>query len=160
MNCQEVQAKFDERLDELLDAAQRGGFDAHIAACPACAAQWRAYAGVWMTVGRHVAPMPSVGFAERTLRRLDEMPVRRLMPWFLPVWRWGVASGLAVIMLAAIGWFGWQRARFVQTVRMPKLEPLVEAYTMAQQDRLEDFDVVASLHLLNGEVRNESQTID
>jgi hypothetical protein len=30
---------------------------------------------------------------------------------------------------------------------------------MASQDRLDDFDVIASLHLLNGENRNEKNSV-
>ena len=155
MNCKEIQGNFDERLDNRLDAAHTAAFEAHVAACPACAAEWRAYAGAWATVGQHAATEPSVGFAERTLRRLDERLTERPSVWLAPLWRWALAAGL-VVTLSAGGWFGWRQTH--QSSAKP--DPQVEAYIVTQQDRLEDFDVVASLHLLNGDNSHENTNIN
>jgi len=144
MNCQQTKANFDERLDSQLDAARCEAFDAHVATCRACAAEWRAYAGAWTAVARQTAPEPSVGFAERTLRRLDETLTEHPRVWLAPLWRWALA-GTVLVTLTAGGWFGWQ------TQHTHKAEVQAEIYALAQQDRLEDFDVVASLHLLNGD---------
>jgi len=92
----------------------------------------------WELLGRHQSIEPSFGFAERTLRRLHEQ-VKPVF-WKLPVFRWASAASLCAI-LAAAGWVRWEQARQAQNVLV---------YVSAQEDRLEDFDVVASLHELNG----------
>jgi len=146
MNCQQTKANFDERLDNQFDAAHCAAFDAHVAGCADCAAEWRAYAGAWATVARQTAPEPSVGFAERTLRRLDESLAEHPRIWLAPLSRWALA-GTLVVTLSAGGWFGWR------TRNTRKIDAEVEIYAMAQQDQLEDFDVVASLHLLTGDTK-------
>lgn len=151
MNCKETQANFDERLDGCLDAACRAAFDTHVAGCPVCAAQWRAYAGAWAVVAQHVAPEPSIGFTERTLRRLDEKQADHPSVWLAPLWRWALAGSL-VVALSGAGWLGWQRTHRTNTQ--------VEVYMTATQDRLEDFDVVASLHLLNGDNSHENKDLN
>jgi hypothetical protein len=92
---------------------------------------------VWELLRRHESIEPSFGFAERTLRRLDEEPVRQLFWWQLPVFRW--ASSFALLAIVAGSAFYWQHAR--ETRR-------VEAYVAAHQDSLEDYDVIASLDQL------------
>jgi predicted anti-sigma-YlaC factor YlaD len=138
MDCKMTQANMDERLDGRLDAARRAAFDAHVAGCAACASQWRAQAGLWAALGAEKGVEPSFGFVERTLRRLDE-PVAAPAGWRLPVWRWAAAACLLVA--ATSGWLAWHH---VQRARQ------AEVYAWAQQDRLEDFDVIASLDQLNG----------
>lgn len=142
MNCQQAQASFAPRLDGRLDPAENAAFEAHLGNCPSCAAEWRAYAGAWTLIGRQTVPEVSVGFVERTLRRLDEAPAAWAGRWWIPLWRWGVVGALA-LTLAAAGWFGWQAKRSRQ------LDAQAELYVMVHQDRLEDFDVVAALHLLD-----------
>jgi hypothetical protein len=146
MNCHQTKANFDERLDNQLDPSSCVAFDTHVNGCTGCAAEWRAYSGAWTFVGQQIAPKPSVGFAERTLRRLDEALMEHPQAWFAPLWRWALA-GTVVLTLSAGGWFGWR----TQNVR--KAEVQAEVYAMAQQDQLEDFDVVASLHLLMGDTK-------
>jgi anti-sigma factor RsiW len=144
MNCQQTKTNFDERLDNQLDAAHCAAFDAHVGGCPACATEWRAYAGMWAVVAKQVVPGPSVGFTERTLRRLDENLTEHPRLWLAPLWRWAMA-GMLVVTLSTGGWFGWR------TQHERKADAQAEVYVMAQQDRLEDFDVVAALHLLNSD---------
>ncbi len=91
---------------------------------------------LWDLLGRHRATEPSVGFADRTLRRLHEPPPRR---WV--VWRWALAGGVAAVVVAGVVWHqqaeGNRRAAF---------------YAATQQaDYLDDFDVIESLHLVQGE---------
>ncbi len=93
----------------------------------------------WELLGRHKAIEPSFGFAERTLRRLDETPARPRW-WRLPMVRW--AGGLSLAFIVATGMIRWHSAR--ETHR-------AEVYASAQQDALEDFDVIASLDQLNGD---------
>lgn len=100
---------------------------------------------VWELIGRHRPIEPSFGFAERTLRRLDETPESPpsvLTILWQPVFRW---AALAVVALLSS--FGlWTRAH-----RAPQsVEPEVAVYAKAQDaDYLEDFDVIASLDQLD-----------
>ena len=87
----------------------------------------------WELIGRHKSVQPSFGFAERTLRRLDEEPVR-LLWWRLPMTRW--AAGLSFVFVLAIGLIHWQHTREAQRANV---------YAFAQQDALEDFDVIDHL---------------
>jgi ferric-dicitrate binding protein FerR (iron transport regulator) len=91
---------------------------------------------LWELLGRHRAAEPSVGFADRTLRRLHEPPPTRRL-----VWRWALAGGAAAAVFAGVVWHhqaaGDRRAEF---------------YAATQQaDYLDDFDVIESLHLMKGE---------
>jgi hypothetical protein len=97
---------------------------------------------VWELIGRHESIEPSFGFAERTVRRLQESPATS-RPWFgLPVVRWA-SVGVALVALAVAGWS--LRQRVVDARR-------AELYSQVQQtDYLEDYDVIAWLDQLNGE---------
>ena len=93
----------------------------------------------WDLIGRHESIEPSVGFAQRTLRRLDEIPARRIW-WQLPVVRWATSLGLAGIV-AVVG--AIHRQKTVEAKR-------IEVYAAAHQDSLDDYDVIASLDQLDG----------
>jgi len=93
----------------------------------------------WELIGRHESIEPSFGFAQRTLRRLDEIPARRIW-WQLPVVRWAASLGLAGVV-AVTGVV--HRQRTVEAKR-------IEIYAVAQQDSLDDYDVIAALDQLNG----------
>jgi hypothetical protein len=96
---------------------------------------------VWELIGRHRSIEPSFGFAQRTLRRLDEEPASlRPIWWQLPGVRWAVS--LSLIFIATVSVLHWQRGREAQRS---------EVYAAAQQDSLEDFDVIANLDQLNGD---------
>ena len=128
-------------MDGRLDLAKRSELDAHIASCPTCGREWNAYAAMWQTLARHQGVEPSFGFVERTLRRLDEpLPTARTMLWRLALPRWVAAAGLTVVLCVS-GWLAWQHQSEVRHARI---------YAAAQQDSLEDFDVIASLDQLNG----------
>ncbi len=99
---------------------------------------------VWELLARHRWIEPSFGFAERTLRRLDELPERAAW-WQWPALRWATSLGLAA-MVAAAGILHWQHARTLRAA---------EVYAAAQQDSLEDYDVIAALDQLYP-VRNAS----
>jgi hypothetical protein len=91
---------------------------------------------LWEFLGRHRAAEPSVGFADRTLRRLHEPPPRR---W--GVWRWALAGAAAAVLVVAAVW--QQHAERVRRA---------EFYAATHQaDYLEDFDVIEVLHLVKGE---------
>ena len=93
----------------------------------------------WELIGRHRSIEPSFGFVERTLRRLEEPPVRQVW-WQLPALRWAVSLSLFVLV-AGVGILRWER---VQAARRAEL------YAAAQQDSLDDYDVIAALDQLNG----------
>ena len=90
----------------------------------------------WELIGRHRSIEPSFGFVERTLRRLDEAPPR-LAWWRLPMARW--AAGMCVAFIIATGAIHWRVTRAAQRA---------ELYAVAQQDALEDFDVIDNLDQL------------
>ncbi|HUK83313.1 MAG TPA: hypothetical protein VLZ12_11860 [Verrucomicrobiae bacterium] len=95
----------------------------------------------WELLGRHQSIEPSYGFVERTLRRLDETlvaPQQRF--WHLPAFRWAMAMSFAIV-LGLSAWLTWQH---VQAIRG------ADVYAHLQQDRLEDFDVIASLDQIVG----------
>ena len=94
---------------------------------------------VWELIGRHKPIEPSFGFTERTLRRLDELPAR-VAWWRLPGTRWAV--GVTAAFLVAVAGLHWLQVRDTRRA---------EIYASAQQDRLEDFDVIAALDQLNGD---------
>lgn len=138
MNCPDTQTRFDERLDDRLPAADRVAFDDHLAGCSACRQEWQAYARAWETLGQHVAPEPSWGFADRVRRRLDE-PVHTPARW--PVWRW-VTVGAAVVVVGAAG------LTIVQRMQQARLARLYAE--LHQDDYLDDFDVIANLDQIEG----------
>jgi hypothetical protein len=94
----------------------------------------------WELIGRHESIEPSFGFAQRTLRRLEERPARQSW-WHLPVVRWASSLGLAGIVAVA-GAIRWQQAREAQRI---------DVYATAHQDSLDDYDVIAALDQLNGD---------
>jgi len=140
--CRQIRKQFDERLDGRLGFAHEQGFDEHLALCPACRQRWQQYVDVWRTVG-HLNPVePSIGFVERTMRRLEEPPVSQQTPWKWLVLRWGTLT-CVVAALAVGGWISWQRAQLSRSA--------VIYASLQEADYLEDFDVIASLDELEGD---------
>ena len=141
MTCRQTHESFDERLDGRLSEPQQAAFDQHVAACAECRREWQAYAGAWDTLERRAAIEPSFGFAERTLRRLNEPPpVARAWFW-RPAFRWAMLA-TAVIALAAGGWAGHERLA---------AQRRLEIYASVRQaEYLEDLDVIANLDQSNG----------
>jgi anti-sigma factor RsiW len=139
MNCNQVRALMDDRLDGRLAEETGALFDRHVAVCPACDREWQTLCGMWSTLDRLPAIEPSVGFAERTLRRLDE-PAPSFAERFLPAfWRWTLVGATAVV-LAVCGWTIWQRAQDAR---------LAHVYARVHQGDLnDDFDVIAGLDRL------------
>ena len=93
----------------------------------------------WELIGRHESIEPSFGFAQRTLRRLDELPARQTW-WRLPLTRWVASLGLAGIV-AVVGVIHWEQTRDAKRV---------EIYVASHQDSLADYDVIANLDQLDG----------
>jgi len=142
MSCQAFTGQFDERLDGRLDESSQAAFDAHLASCTSCRREWDAYNAVWQALARDEGIEPSFGFAERTLRRLNEPQVAIHWWAWRPSLRW--ASLAATVMALGVGgWIGHER----MTERRR-----AEAYARIQHaDYLEDFDVIANLDQLKGD---------
>ena len=141
MSCRAVIDQFGERLDGRLDEPRQTAFDAHLAGCAACRREWAAYAGAWRALGRDEGIEPSFGFAERTLRRLNEPQVA--VRWWVwrPSLRWAAVAA-TVVVLGVGGWVGHERMTGRRSA---------ETYVRIQQaDYLEDFDVIANLDQLKG----------
>lgn|ERR1017187_5732000 len=142
MSCQAFTEQFDERLDGRLNESSQAAFDTHLVGCADCRREWEAYAAAWQALARDEGIEPSFGFAERTLRRLNDpqVAVHRWVWW--PSLRWP-ASAAMVVALGVGGWIGHER----MTGRMR-----AEAYARIQHaDYLEDFDVIANLDQLKGD---------
>ena len=93
----------------------------------------------WELLGRHQGLEPSFGFAQRALRRLHEPPARRF--WLLPVFRWALALGCAVVVAA--GGVAYRQVRHNAA--------LVAA--AVHQESLEDYDVIAALDQLEAKYK-------
>ena len=141
--CRQIQKQFDLRLDGRLGFAHELAFDEHVATCATCRQRWHQYVDAWQTVGRLPSVEPSVGFVERTLRRLEEQTAHEPASAGWPMWRWALV-GAAVVALSVTAGLAWWRVE--------KTRQLTAVYNeVLQADYLEDFDVVASLDKLNGE---------
>ena len=143
MTCAELQTQFDDRLDGCLGGPAMAAFDAHLIGCETCRRDWRDYTGAWQGLAQHQVSGPSVGFAERTLRRLAEeqrRPARRLA--LIPGLRWALGS-LAALTIVGLTWLNVQH---VKTERRVRLYSAVSA-----TEQVEDLDVIVYLHELGDE---------
>ncbi|MCS7049637.1 MAG: hypothetical protein NZ483_10155 [Verrucomicrobiae bacterium] len=101
---------------------------------------WENDQPLWDLLGRAREIEPSIGFTERTLRRLHSEPVAtpQLARW---LWRWALAGGLAIVaLMASVGY------RHTHARQQAALYAAVQ-----QTDYPEDFDVIAALHWIEGE---------
>jgi predicted anti-sigma-YlaC factor YlaD len=139
MSCQTVREQFDHRLDGRLSGPEQGAFDAHLAGCAHCRREWVAYAAAWQVLARDEGIEPSFGFAERTLRRLNEPRVDVHQWWWRPTIRWATLA-TTVAALAVTAWVGHDRML---------ARKHAELYARVQEgDYLEDYDVIANLDQL------------
>ncbi|MGD0061573.1 MAG: zf-HC2 domain-containing protein [Verrucomicrobiia bacterium] len=139
MSCQTVRDQFDQRLDGRLSGAKQAAFEAHLAACSSCRREWEAYANAWQVLARDEGIEPSFGFAERTVRRLNEPRVDARPWWWRPSIRWATLA-TAVVAMAVTGWVGHERILDRKHA---------ELYAHVQEgDYLEDYDVIANLDQL------------
>ena len=76
MNCQQFQNQFDNRLDGRLDSACAQAFDAHTAGVHPARRNGSSTGHSGKSWPGKRAVEPSFGFAQRTLRRLHEVPER------------------------------------------------------------------------------------
>lgn len=101
MNCRECQSQFEAIFSGQSADAVRVAVNAHLASCDECARAHAREQKLWAILGNARTVRPSHGFAERTLRRIDEAPERESVAWrILP--RWAMA-GAAVLVATAIG---------------------------------------------------------
>ncbi len=139
MSCQSIREQFDDRLDGRLSGPEQSAFDAHLAGCVDCRREWEAYANVWQALTHDAGIEPTFGFAERTLRRLNEPRAAAHPWWWRPSIRWATLA-TAGVALAVTAWVGHER----MVVRKH-----AEVYARVQEgDYLEDYDVIANLDQL------------
>lgn len=101
MRCAELKALYSRRLDGELAAPERAAFEAHLALCPACAADWRRWSTVVEQVrGLEHVPLSDTGRARlrRALAVAAETPPTAL-PARGSVWR--PAAGLVAAAVLA-----------------------------------------------------------
>ena len=115
MKCENVRDLMLEILDGESDAADRGIFEGHIAACPACAEEFRRLNETWTRLGVLAAERPSPALSERFYSMLEAEQRKRNRRSFAEAWgalrlrpafRFGAAL---VLILAGVGggfWFG------------------------------------------------------
>jgi predicted anti-sigma-YlaC factor YlaD len=141
MSCQTVREQFDNRLDGRLSGPEQGAFETHLAGCADCRREWEAYANAWQALAHDKGMEPSFGFAERTLRRLNEPRVSARPWWWRPSIRWATLA-TTVVALAVTAWVGHERLLDRKHA---------ELYAHVQEgDYLEDYDVIANLDQLKG----------
>ena len=139
MSCQGIREQFDARLDERLSEAELAALEAHLAGCADCQREWQAYAAAWQTLALDKGIEPSFGFAERTLRQLNEPAVHEQPWWWRPSIRWATLA-TAGVALAITTWVGHERVLDRKQA---------EVYARVQEaDYLEDYDVIANLDQL------------
>jgi predicted anti-sigma-YlaC factor YlaD len=141
MSCQTVREQFDHRLDGRLSGHEQAAFEVHLAGCADCRREWEAYASAWQVLARDEGIEPSFGFAERTLRRLNEPRVDIRQWWWRPSIRWATLA-TTVVALAVTARVGHERMLNKRHA---------ELYARVQQgEYLEDYDVIANLDQLKG----------
>jgi hypothetical protein len=160
MKCEEIRDLMLEILDGESDAADRGLFETHIAACLACTEEFRRLNETWTRLGVLSSEQPSAALSERFYAMLEAEqektaagPQRK--PFFrrvndgfarlrpLPAFQFGAAALLLVVGLGGGFWFGSRGAaggrvealgREVQEMRQSMGETLLQQ--TSSSDRL------------------------
>jgi len=136
VNCRDTQQQFGDRLDGRLPAAQESLWETHVAGCAACRQEWAEYRAAWEALGQVPAIEPSVGFVERTLRRLEAAPASAPPRWAV-VLRWAAVASM-VVLTGWTSWLGYQRLHN---------ERLARVYEAVRADVL-DSEIIESLNQL------------
>jgi hypothetical protein len=107
MNCRQAQKWMDAACDEPLTGARAAALDAHLAACPACAQQWRL---LRMAEAALRLPQPVAapeGMLAEFRRRVaaeaaqqDARPARPRPFWMWPAASFGAAAALGALVLS------------------------------------------------------------
>jgi anti-sigma factor RsiW len=115
MNCDQAKKFLSAHADDELDLVSSVEMEAHLASCPACAAEHRAQTALKQSLrGADLKFVPRPGFEARVLRAIREeaAPVHapRTASWFswlrLPVW---VPTGLAALLAIGLFLAPWDR---------------------------------------------------
>jgi anti-sigma factor RsiW len=143
MKCDQIRDLMLEILDGESAAADRGLFETHIAACPACAEEFRRLNETWTRLGLLSSERPSAALSDRFYAVLEAEQKKRTRRSFAETWaalrlrpafRFGTAL---VLVLAGVGgglWFGSRGAagdriktlsREVQDMRQSMAETLL-----------------------------------
>jgi hypothetical protein len=99
MRCSEVKSLYSRRVDGELAAPEVAAFEAHLALCPACAADWQGWSAVVNGI-RGLAAVPLSDTGRARLRRAltaDAAPADR----WARLWTWRPAAGLAAAAVLA-----------------------------------------------------------
>ncbi|MBW4888678.1 zf-HC2 domain-containing protein [Mucilaginibacter sp. HMF5004] len=120
MKCEQYQDLFTDYINKQLPAADKAAFEQHIAACPACAKELKAFQQVWDVLGEVTIPEPSADMPMRFNAMLanykasvtEEVSVwDKLKGQWQQLWqwqpRWPMAYNLAILVvgLSAGFWF-------------------------------------------------------
>ena len=137
----------------------RAGIDAHLAACPACAAEARRLRGAWELLTAVPPPDPGPEFARRVRRAVDARRTPRILR------AWTSVAAAAAVLLAAVAFYGVARDR--RPITLPAAEALAgvapaDVEVVENLDVLRDLDVIESYDLLvdGGSVEDAAGLID
>ncbi|BDI34501.1 hypothetical protein CCAX7_65520 [Capsulimonas corticalis] len=106
MNCTQAELWIQQSLDGMLSAAERESLDAHVAACPACAARWREYRQLSRAATQWVQ-QPAAISDDFTARLMAQVEARASAPSPARPAPWLQAAAIAAFAgsLAAVVWF-------------------------------------------------------
>jgi len=101
LDCQGARERLADYAANDLDAAAAGEIAAHLAACPACRAQYERAAAIIRAAERLDTPPLPAAFADGVMVRIDGAHLRtnRLRPW-----AWSAAAAAAAAILAVALW--------------------------------------------------------
>src|SRR6266849_1280067 len=117
--CEQIETQLSDYLDRLLTAAERGGFEEHVAGCARCAPLVRSVGGLVNGMHRleplEAPPRLVYNILDRTLgARTEKKGWRAWMGWLQPIWQprfaYGAVSVLvtAAVLFQALG-FQWRK---------------------------------------------------
>lgn len=113
MSCRELVDLPDRvlaRLSGELSPEEEADLGRHLVSCGDCRAEAAELESVWARLGTDPEPVPSRGFARRTLEAIEEATIARRLVRFPHRRAWAMLAQAAVVALAASA--GWATARF------------------------------------------------
>ncbi len=145
MNCAEMDIGMIAYLDGKAGDVERHEVEAHLAACPVCAARAREFRALWGVLDGMPVEEPSLAFDVRLRARIAAEPARRGLWSWVPAPRLAFAVSLLLLLSAYIS------SRPQQVPPAPPAPPNPEAeFRMIKDLRvLEDYEVLANFEALS-----------
>jgi len=104
--CEQIETRLSDYLDRLLTAAERGGFEEHVAGCARCAPLVHSVGGLVNGMHRleplEAPPRLVYNILDRTLgARTEKKGWRAWMGWLQPIWQPRFAYGAVSVLVTA-----------------------------------------------------------